>query len=236
METEELLLAIENVTLLSFRPDAPTHLLATGQLDLVVTQTERVYSLRIQDQVILLTPEVQVLKGIQNAYVLVRATDMLGLSADPPIAEEIAEVLEMVFADACQFIRESTDQTTFERVIIVESEDEDSLIRPPPEGRLKRLFHSGKEKLKAGLVKGASLAFITYLKAKVYLKRRFSKTRSIARPQERTISLQQAAEALKKMSAEGAGRDEEMRDIMQNYGRMSQHLASVMKAGVLNSS
>lgn len=224
----ELLLSIEGVSVIRFRPNQPAEELAKGQLDLVVGQAERVYSLRVQEQCFVLGAEVQVMKGEQNAYVLVRAEDMLGISADPPIAEEIAEVLEMAFADSCQFIRETKGEPTLERVVIVEAESDEEVPRPR-QGRLKHLFKSGKEKLRAGLVKSASLAFVTYLKAKVFLKRRFAKTRTVARPQEKTVSLSQAAQILKDMSAAPVPVvvDPTVSDIMQNYGRMSQHLASL---------
>jgi hypothetical protein len=229
MEATELLLSIEGVSVLRFPPNQPAELLAKGQLDLVVAQPARMYSLQVQGLRFDLGPEVQVMKGEQNAYVLVRAEDMLGISAEPPIAGEIAEILEMTFADSCQFIRETRDQCSLERVVIVEAEAEDELQRPK-QGRIKQLFKSGKEKLSAGLVKGASLAFVTYLKAKVYLKRRFAKTRTVARPQEKTVSLSQAALILRDMSAPPAPavpEDPALSDIMQNYGRMSQHLASL---------
>lgn len=224
----ELLLSIEGVSVIRFRPNQPAEELAKGQLDLVVGP-ERVYSLRVLDQCFVLGAEVQVMKGEQNAYVVVRTEDMLGISADPPIAEEVAEVLEMAFADSCQFIRETRGQSTLERVVIVEAESDEDLQRPRP-GRIKQLFKSGKEKLRAGLVKGASLAFVSYLKAKVYLKRRFAKTKTVARPQEKTVSLSQAALILRDMSAVPpvpAVSDPTVSDIMQNYGRMSQHLASM---------
>ena len=228
MEAPELLLSIEGASVFSFPPNLPAELLAKGQLDLVVTPPSGKYSLRVQEQCLELNPEVQVLKGEQNAYVLVRAEGMLGISAEPPIAEEIAEVLEMAFADSCQFIRETRDQSSLERVVIVEGETDEDLLRPKS-GRIKQLFKSGKEKLRAGLVKGAALAFVTYLKAKVYFKRRFAKTRTVARPQEQTVSLSQAALILRDMSVSPVPvvSDPTMSDIMQSYGRMSQHLASM---------
>ena len=229
MESLELLLAVEGVCVYRVHDSHEPIELARGQLDLLVQPSTSQCLLRVGEVVLPLNKEVQVVKGKNSAYMVLVAGDMLCFTANPEIPEEVAEVLEMSLADSCLFIRESEERQGLEVVELVEMEPVDPLVQPQEatESRLKRLYKQGKEKLRAGLAKGATLAFVTYLKGKVYLKKRFGKKKSVSRPQANSISLDQAVGMLKEMKKE-APQGEQLNlveDILQNYGRMSQHLS-----------